>query len=217
MNGIASFSLYGSNPIYTKGAIENAKLMPYIYPGWMIKVYHGVEIDQNVIALLNSLGCETQVMTHHYGHPITPYDGKLSTFGKFWRFQTIADTRCKYSVFRDCDSRINIRETAAVRAWVESGTILHTMKDHRNQDRFPILAGMWGIINGSVDIMSLLANWKYDGDWFDDQTFLSQTVWPATQHSTIRHGRFGVPFPPHAPYDGFVGQRWTHDNKPLFE
>lgn len=202
MIGIVSFSLYGQNPMYSIGAIENAKLMHTVYPGWIMKVYHSADVKHDVISTLSNFGCELALMPNNHD-------------GKFWRFEAISDNRAKYTIFRDCDSRINYREAAAVQAWVESGKIIHTMKDHPDQDKYPILAGMWGIINGSIDIMKLLSDWKYDGNFYDDQVFLENLVWPLVQHSSIRHGRFGVPFPQHKPCYGFVGQRFTQDNKPL--
>jgi len=219
---IISFSLYGTSPMYLVGAVENAKLMPIIYPGWTMFVYHGAEVDQITLQALRLLGCETILMPHLYGTEPTPLVGTESVFGKFWRFQAMADPRAEYVLFRDCDSRLNCREVVAVQHWLASGTLIHTMKDHRNHDRFHILAGMWGIKAGVVDIMSLLRDWPYSGDWFDDQVFLQHAIWPLVNHSSLRHGggawhKDRVPFPPHPPYVGFVGQRVTHDGKLLYE
>jgi len=219
---ILSFSIYGNDPIYTYGIVENAKLVPIIYPGWKMFVYHGVEVNPAVISLLKTLGCETRVMSHMYGTPPAPLVGRVSVFGKFWRFFAIAEPGVERVMFRDCDSRINVRERAAAWAWVQSGLILHTMKDHINHDRFPILAGMWGIKGAAVDIISLLSKWSYSGDWYDDQTFLANTIWTFVKHSHIGHGggqwHVGrIPFPPHEPFVGFVGQRVTHDNKLMYE
>lgn len=219
---ILSFSIYGNKPIYTHGVIENAKLVPVIYPDWKMFVYHGVEVDQAVVLLLKTLGCETRIMPHTHNTPPVPLVGKVSAFGKFWRFLAIAEPGVERVMFRDCDSRINVRERAAVCAWMQSNLILHTMKDHTNHDRFPILAGMWGIKGAAVDIVSLLSNWPYDGDWYDDQTFLANVIWPLVKHSHIGHGGGQwfvdrIPFPSHEPFVGFVGQRVTCDNKLMYE
>ncbi|MEO0416362.1 MAG: tetratricopeptide repeat protein, partial [Verrucomicrobiota bacterium] len=39
-NNVISFSLWGKNPRYLTGAIRNAELIPDIYPGWTMVVYH---------------------------------------------------------------------------------------------------------------------------------------------------------------------------------
>lgn len=220
---IVSFSLYGNNPMYTHGIIENARLVPIVYPSvWVARVYYGAEVDRSIIECLQRFRAQTILSPHEYGAKPVPLVRGDSKFGKFWRFQAIADPDAQYVICRDCDSRVNIREAAAAWAWVNSGKILHTMKDHMNQDRFPILAGMFGIKARAVDIMHLLEHHPYSGDWYDDQVFLENAVWPLVKHSVIHHGRFGIPFPPHpdypnTPYPFFVGQRFTFDNKPLFE
>lgn len=213
---IVSFSLYGTNPIYTVGAVENAKLMPTIYPGWTMRVYHGTEVPPATLEQLRKLGCQLFVMPHTYGGTITPLANN-SAYGKFWRFLAIAEPQAAYVVFRDVDSRINPREAAAVADWINSGKTLHTMKDHINHDRFPILAGMWGIKGGAVDITGLLEKWRFSSDFYDDQTFLEYKVWPVVGHSHIRHGRMGQPFPAHQPYRGFVGQRVNANNAPMHD
>lgn len=219
---IVSFSLYGTNPIYTKGAIANARLMSSIYPGWTMFVYHGAEVPKDIISTLNSTGCETILMPHVFGTAPAPLVGTVSPYGKFWRFMAVADPRAEFVIFRDCDSRINVREACAVKAWIQSGNTLHTMKDHANHDKFPILAGMWGIKGGAVDMPALLQSWSYSGDWFDDQLFLQYLVWPLVNSSAIQHGGGPwhldrIPFPQHPPFTGFVGQRVTQDGKLLYE
>jgi hypothetical protein len=225
---IVSFSLYGNNPIYTVGVIQNAKLMPTIYPGWKMFVYHGIEVDSGIIQILQSLGCVTKVMPHIYGTTPAPlintsidkFGNNTSIFGKFWRFQAIAEPGAERVIFRDCDSRINVREHAAVVAWIQSGLILHTMKDHQNHGHYQILAGMWGIRGGAVDIMGALARYSFSGVWYDDQIFLEGYVWPVVKHSWLGHGRYdwqGTPFPAHSAFAGFIGQRINQFGTPMHD
>ena len=219
---IISFSLYGNDPMYTCGAIENAKLIPQIYPGWKMFVYHGAEVSPTTISSLQKLGCETRLSSHFFGTPVLPLVGNVSVCGKFWRFQAIAEPGVDRVMFRDVDSRINVREKEAAWAWVQSGKTLHTMKDHVNHDRFAILAGMWGIKGGAVDISTLLAKWPYSGDFYDDQLFLHSAIWPQFKNDSINHGGGPwhlnrVPFPPHPPFAGFVGQRVTADGQLMYE
>lgn len=44
-------------------------------------------------------------------------------------------------ISRDTDSRLGLRESAAVDEWVKSGKMLHTMRDHPVGHTAPILAG----------------------------------------------------------------------------
>ena len=38
-NRVISMTLYGSNPQYTNGALENAKRIGEIFPGWKLRIY----------------------------------------------------------------------------------------------------------------------------------------------------------------------------------
>lgn len=63
----------------------------------------------------------------------------------FWRFLVYDDPSVARFVVRDADSRLNLREAAAVAQWVASGTAFHSMRDHPNQNR-PFNGGMWGAL-----------------------------------------------------------------------
>ena len=56
MKKIISFSLWGQNPFYFKGAIENAKLQPEIYPGWTCRFYVDDTVPGDAIKELEDLG-----------------------------------------------------------------------------------------------------------------------------------------------------------------
>jgi hypothetical protein len=47
-----------------------------------------------------------------------------------WRFLTLSDPLVDVSVFRDLDSTLNERETAAVKEWLGSNYTMHVMRDH---------------------------------------------------------------------------------------
>jgi len=52
---VISYSLYGSNPRYTDGAISNAKLMKEIYPGWDMRVYYDNSVPMEIIEQMKEL------------------------------------------------------------------------------------------------------------------------------------------------------------------
>ena len=45
---------------------------------------------------------------------------------------------------RDLDSRIIPREISAVKEWIRSERVFHTMRDHPLHN-FPVLGGLWGL------------------------------------------------------------------------
>ena len=48
MKKIISFCLWGDNPKYTIGAIENAKLAKTIYPDWTCRFYVGTSTPDEI-------------------------------------------------------------------------------------------------------------------------------------------------------------------------
>lgn len=221
---LISFSLYGMDPIYTQGAIENAKLAPVYYgKDWTARFYCGAEVTKDIIDALRGYGAQAIAMPHEINGPVKPWIGikkGQSKFGPFWRFLAASDPQATWAVFRDVDSRLNIREAVAVRDWIASGKLCLSMKDHVNHGCYQLLAGMWGIKCRAVDMQKLLNEWGYSGLWYDDQVFLEQKVWPLIAHSAVCYGRYpwqGSPFPAHPPMYGFVGQRIHPNGHPMHD
>jgi hypothetical protein len=192
-------SLWGSEAKYCQGAVANARLAARIYPDWTLRVY----CDPRVTTLdeLRALGAEVRVLPRPEG-----------IFGMFWRFWPAAEPEAEYVVVRDADSRLNVREKAAVDAWIRSGEPAHVMRDHEQHRHWPMLGGLWGCRGGLLgDIKERSVRF---GRWTsrpDDMHFLVAEVWPRIKertlvHTSVRDPLGGDPFPPHAPYDGFVGQ-----------
>ena len=132
MKKIISFSLWGSNPKYTYGAIENARLAKTIYPGWIARFYCGTDVHPSIISALKDEEAEVIIVNE-------ANDNR----GMFWRFYAASDKDCSFVIFRDTDSRLTIREAEAVEQWVQSSRAGHIMRDHPYHD-MPIMGGMWG-------------------------------------------------------------------------
>lgn len=198
---LISMSLYGDSPKYLNGAIANARLLDDIYPGWKLRVYCERGLD---CSALTELGCEVVTMPRSRKHS-----------GMFWRFLPAWETELERVIFRDADSRINVREAAAVQAWIESGKTAHCLHDHPHHVCMPIMGGMWGIKTGFLPEELRLKVVKYSRrsqPRVADMKFLRDHVHPLIQYQVLRHTfRFlkkwgGVPFPKHPEFDGFVGQ-----------
>ncbi len=200
---LLSFSLYGSDPIYCLGAIRNAELAPEIYPGWRIRFTVDASVPAEVLARLRALGADVVAMHKSLG----------PEYGKFWRFFVAADPTIEHFACRDADSRLNVREKAAVDEWIASGLPFHLMRDSAHHDR-RMLGGMWGGVGGLLpDIAALVDGWGHYERWGDSDRFLSQVVWPRIRDRALCHDSFGHfddgrPFPPHPPLMGtcYVGE-----------
>jgi len=129
---VISFSLYGQDPKYQRGMVENIRLAAEIYPGWTVRVHHDGNPSPGVLAAAEAQG-NTQLVDMS-GDPLP---------GMFWRF--LPHEGVDRVIYRDSDSRISERERAAVDEWVADGTTIHIMRDHPHHS-FLILGGMWGLV-----------------------------------------------------------------------
>jgi len=219
MKKIISFSIWGSNPKYSDAAILNAKLQPEIYPGWICRFYVDNTVPENIANSLKELNSEVIMMPKSDGN-----------YGLFWRFEPLKDITIERFIVRDTDSRLNLREAAAVKEWEESGLEFHIMRDNPMHNAY-ICGGMWGATAQFIQKMAsiydkekenFISNIPFDrlytprGKYFNsDQPFLWRCVWPRIINSHIAHikdlpnlrftGREKL-FPLENPDGSFVGQ-----------
>lgn len=191
MKKIVSFSLFGNNPLYCIGMIENLKLMNEIYPNWTMRIYYSNDVPVNYINEAKKYNCELVLKERK-----NVYDGTL------WRFLPLLDNNVDLWISRDCDSRINYRELACVNEWIESNKCLHIMRDSIYHNDV-IQAGMFGINNNlikkyNIDFEKILfANYNFNNKNID-QIVLKNTIWKLLLNDHIAHD--------------IQGQRWKNDN-----
>lgn len=216
---IISFSVYGSNPKYADAVLKNIALQPEIYPGWICRIYYDESVPKDIIEKIKDTNAELIEMPKSKGH-----------LGMFWRFRPLMDKSIERFIVRDSDSRLNIREAAAVKEWEESGKEFHIMRDHK-EHRALICGGMWGatkeFINKEADgfessVENFIKNVDFNkiygsrGMYFNmDQPWLWKHIWPKIINSHIAHIK-DIPelkikgdekiFPLENPDGTFVGQ-----------
>ena len=93
-----SFSLWGENPIYNVGVIRNSELMGQLFPNWKMVVFFDESVPSETIKELQNRNVETRLFLDK------------SIYGMFWRFYAVDLPDCEYTIFRDADSRISLRE-----------------------------------------------------------------------------------------------------------
>jgi hypothetical protein len=91
---VLAFSLYGSDPRYIIGAIENAKLIPLVFSGWKMIVFFDNSVPVHVQRLLQSHNVEMIDMT-----------ASLITNARSWRFSVASNRSISRFCSRDIDSR----------------------------------------------------------------------------------------------------------------
>jgi hypothetical protein len=201
---MSAFSLFGNHPKYCETAVLNVQAQPDVYPNWMCRFYVDNSVPDHVIARIQKGGGE-----------IVPVTGPAAQWpGPMWRLLALNDPQAHRILFRDADSVISRREAAAVQQWLASGKRFHMMRDHGSHVEL-ILAGMWGVVAGSLPplekLMERFMSKPLESRHFADQFFLRRYIWPYARASLMQHDSiFGfmdaAPFPDgKRPDDFFVG------------
>lgn len=176
MNKIISFSVWGQDPRFLKGAIRNIEEASRVYPDWKCRFYIDGTVPLADAKLWNDSGAEVYKVS-----------SKGSYHGAFWRFFPAADPEVDVMISRDTDSRVNEREAAAVNEWIESPFGFHIIRDHPHHVQ-TILAGLWGVKKGVIpQIKQLINNWKNYGHKGVDQGFLHTSVFPLIKDNCLVH------------------------------
>jgi hypothetical protein len=131
---VISFSLWGSNELYTIGAIKNANLALDLYPDWGCIFYCNSCVPYKIISQLKSIKNSIIVSLDSEGN----FQSGLN------RFLIVDHPEVEYAIFRDADSRLSMREKFAVDEWLINDSDIHIMRDHPYHAWF-IQAGMFGL------------------------------------------------------------------------
>jgi hypothetical protein len=194
---VVSFSLWGTNPRYLRGALDNAIALRQIYPEWVARFYVDDSVPAVLVEELKSLGAEISV----------EHANQSDRLRLAWRFRVANDKDVGYFLVRDVDSVVNQRERKAVDAWIASGKWFHVMRDWWTHTDL-MLAGMWGGVAGVLpDMYKLLI--EYRSPTLEtpniDQWFLRDCVWRYVRTSSLVHDRcFSM--------QGAI--KWPEDNPP---
>lgn len=204
---VISFSLYGDNPKYTIGLINNIALSPYYYPGWKVYVYYNYTVPKSII---------NEISSNEFVKLIDMSNSKIP--GMFWRFLVNDEDDVELFIVRDSDSRLSLRESIAVHNWILSNKKIHIMRDHPHHT-FKILGGMWGMRVSRKNMSDLIINYlnksgadlKYDIREID-QSFLKDIIYKKYWYSSTIHADYNgyefwsKKFPSDRVFSNFVGE-----------
>ena len=207
MKKIISYSLWGDNERYTHGALRNSELANEIYPDWICRFYIGKSVPDDIIKSLKEKGNTQLILMNKLG----------DWYSMFWRFLPASDSNVDVMISRDCDSRLTLRERAAVEEWLKSDKLFHIMRDHPYH-KTEILGGMWGVKKPLLnDMKEMIGKYRIGNFWQVDQNFLREKVYPMVKDQTMVHDEFfsNKPFPYARDDKHFVGQAYCGDDKIL--
>jgi hypothetical protein len=211
MKRVISLSVFGGDPKYTIGALRNIQLSKEIYPDWKIYLYYNNTVSTDIIDKYKEFDHVKLFDMTNYNMP-----------GMFWRF---LPNNCERFISRDADSRLSMREFVAVDDWINSGKIMHTMRDHPHHT-VKVFGGMVGfVIDENFKIEDEINKWIVDKDrslfnrW-GDVLFL-ETVYDKylKENNLISHDScfteypFSKPFPTPLTNYRFVGEIFDENDR----
>lgn len=215
MKKILSFSLYGENPIYNFGCVENAKLHKKIFKDWEMRVYYNNSVPNETISELKNMNVN-----------LIEVNEDTNYFASLWRFRAFNDPESGYFISRDCDSRISLRDEQSVEDWIASGKKFHIIRDHPIGHGWVMNAGMWGaIIDNNFDILLSITNYLKENNLPEeksiDQRYLKDIIYPIAKQNLFLNDTFfnyegiGVPINRDREIDNyeFIGEPFTEKNE----
>lgn len=202
---VIAFSLWGNDARYLKGALTNATVARYLYPGWTARYYVDSSVPEPFRKALEQNGAQLVMMDHL----------PAAKFGLFWRFLVEDDPSVDLFVIRDADSVINLQERWAVADWLGSGKAFHVMRDSSQHSEL-MLAGMWGAHRGNIGGMEervrkfVAASANVANYIVADQHFLRQQIWPLARGSLCTHDSQFNFMSPRRFHEDFRLPGWMH-------
>lgn len=190
MKKVISYSLWGDSEGYLVGGIINADIALEEWPDWTCRFYIGDDVPNCIIEDLNKReNVEVILMEKTEGWN-----------GMFWRFYPCSDSDVDVMISRDADSRLNIRDKAAVDEWLESDKDFHIIRDNC-QHGMAICGGMWGARNGILKFMKesidAYSQKESDNNHGIDQKFLRDSVYPVVCEKAFVHDDWFPNLMPH--------------------
>jgi len=214
MSKIISFSLWGDNPKYLQGALENVKLQRQFYKDWTCRFYIHETVPSWLYHRLKNDGCEVI-------EKCGPLGEHMNKLGMFWRFEALKDKTIDRFIVRDADSRLSQREKNCVIDWEKTGKEFHIIRDHPYHSTL-IMGGMWGATRSLIekinydDLVNQFNKLQYTNTYASDQEFLARMIYPLIKNNACIHDDLdryseGARKIPHFNFDNhYIGESYEY-------
>lgn len=176
---VISFSLYGSNPRYTKNLNVVLKSYKEVYADWKCRVYVANDVSEEILALLAAMEADIFIMK----------GTSINASYMNWRFLAIEDSTVEVAIFRDLDSVATLREKRMVDDWLSSGKSFHIIRDHITHNA-RIMGGMWGARRANINIRQETKKMLMVNGYGIDQVFLEEIIFPQIKEDVLIHDSY---------------------------
>lgn len=207
---VIAYSLYGTNARYTdvvSRVVQNAKR---VYPGWSVRIF--VPADFNTVSLKN------------LNIDLCTVRGSKCPSPMWYRMYFLNDFPAEFTLVRDIDSLLTMRESRAVHKWMESGLDMHVMRDAKSGHDNAINGGMFGVRKtANVNWRLILDTYVDKREYGADLNVLANAIFDRAvpkahilQHDSHTCVKWGAqPFPDNDLDDGvhYVGEAVREDGR----
>ncbi len=216
---ICSFSLWGANSDYWRGAVQNIRKHKSLNSGYEVFIFIDkysreiAEADGDLGKYLAEIIATSNLIT---------LTRKAGSFGMFWRMIPLLWADVERVVVRDCDSVLTERELYAVKEWENSKKSFHIMRDHPAHTSV-IMGGMFGCVNKDISKAFMPLRKLLDADriapiktaWQVDQVFLKRYIYPLIKDVSVVHDPFysKLDFPSSRKGSTYVGEAVTRKSE----
>jgi tetratricopeptide (TPR) repeat protein len=179
---VISFSLWGTNPCYSYGAMINFVLSRSIYPDWSCRFYVDRAVPKRCIAFLKDNGADIRAIEDEY-----------PAVGLFQRFLVMNDPTVGRFLVRDCDARLTAGEARLVQEWIASDLPFHAVRDHVLHNELMIGCTWAGRTDCGIDVVELMRRYFVFGPsskYGLDQRMLGQMLWPLIRSHCLVHDKY---------------------------
>lgn len=167
-----SFCLYGpENPRYYPGMLENVYLAGKYFPDWKVYIYYAPDVSDRMVNHLRACSSVVLIPT-----------GITGSKNMIHRFFAIDEPEVDLMIVRDADSRLHWKDRWAIREFVTSPCIAHTIRDNVEHTA-KMMGGLWGLKKASgIHVQSEYASYIEDTSRghrnAHDQNFLADVIYP---------------------------------------
>jgi len=179
---VISFSLWGTAPFYSYGAMINLILSRTVYPGWTCRFYVDASVPRACIAFLADNGAD-----------VCKIEDEYPGVGLFQRFLVMNDPTVGRFLVRDCDARLSAAEADLVQQWIDSGYPFHVVRDHVLHNELMIGCLWAGRTDCDIDIVELMRRYFAGvptARYGHDQFMLGRQLWPLIRSRCLVHDKY---------------------------
>jgi hypothetical protein len=171
-----SYSLYGTDTYYVRGAIENIRNNCVILPDWTSIIYLSTKMRHEFEHLFLELPCK-----------LIEVQAIENNTSMLWRYFATNLTDAEFIIFRDCDSLITLREKSMIEDWVVDEKALHIIRDHPMHTAL-IMGGLCGVKKDRVhNLYESFIKSKFVDLYGMDQWFIHKELYKKYKNDALIH------------------------------